>query len=67
MERNFTADISIKSARNSENIVKIIPFSDRDKYIASQLEKILNHELKYENHTKFEVADFNKRTMKEII
>lgn len=49
MQRNFSADIHIKTSNSTKNIVSIIPFSDSDKNIARTLEKVLNHSLMYEN------------------
>ncbi len=45
MERSLSADIEININKSSKNIVKIIPFYDRDKGIAKKIETILCREL----------------------
>lgn len=45
MQKSFSADIYIKVASETKNIVSIIPFSDSDKRIAKTLEKVLNQYL----------------------
>jgi len=61
MQKEFTADININTNKSSTKIVRIIPFSDRDKIVAKTLEEILNHHLTHDELVECERDDSFKR------
>ena len=66
MQRNFSADITVKVSKESKNVVSIIPFYDRDKHIAKTLEKVLNQSLMHDEQIDFDRSDCFTRMTNEI-
>lgn len=66
MQRNFEAEINIKVSNTSKKLVSIIPFYDRDKRIAKNLEDVLNHYLICEEEYDLDRDDYFRRLTAEM-